>query len=89
MKVTVIPTVIGALETILKDIETGGHRNKRPSGDHFDHSIIKISQNTEKSPGDLRRLMVTQTLVRNHQLCWCEKISRVKYKYQYHYREQE
>ena len=29
---------------------------------------MEISQNTEKSPGDLRRLVVTQTPVKNHQL---------------------
>ena len=30
------------------------------SGHHPNYSIIKISQNTEKSPRDLRRLAVTQ-----------------------------
>ena len=29
---------------------------------------IQIDQNTEKSPGDLRRFAVTQTTVENHQL---------------------
>ena len=38
------------------------------SGDHPNYSIIKIGQNTEESPGDLKRLAVTQTPVRNHQL---------------------
>ncbi len=33
--------------------------NKRTSGDHTDIRIIKIGQNTEGSPGDLRRLAVT------------------------------
>ena len=33
-----------------------------------DYTITKIGQNTEKSPKDLRRLIVTQTPVRNHQL---------------------
>ena len=47
---------------------SGGLWNKRMSGDHPNDSIIKISQNTEKSPGDLRRLAVTQTLLRNYQL---------------------
>ena len=32
------------------------------------YSIIEIDQNTEKSPGDLRRLVVTQIPVGNHQL---------------------
>ena len=46
---------------------TGELGNKR-SRYHPNYSIVEISQNTEKSPGDLRRLAVTQTLVRNHQL---------------------
>ena len=47
---------------------TGGLRNKRTSGDHPNYYTIEIVQNTEKSPGDLRRLAVTQTSVRDHQL---------------------
>ena len=47
---------------------TGGLRNKRTSGDHRNYCIIEISQNTEKSPGDLRKLAVTKTPVRNHKL---------------------
>ena len=45
-----------------------GLGNKRTSGDHPNYCIIEIGQNTEKSLGDLRRLAVTQTPVRNHQL---------------------
>ena len=37
-------------------------------GDHPNYYIIKNDQNTEKSHGDLRRLAVTQTPVKNHQL---------------------
>ena len=33
------------------------------SEDHPDYSIIKISQNTEKSPGDLKRLEETWCLL--------------------------
>ena len=44
--------------------ETRGLRNKRTSGDHPNYSI----NNTETSPGDLRRLAVTQTSVEDHQL---------------------
>ncbi len=40
----------------------------RSSGDHANNSIIENSQNTEKSPGDLRRLAVTQSPVKDHQL---------------------
>ena len=44
--------------------ETGGIGNKRTSGDHPNHCIIEIGQNTEKSLGDLRRLAVAQTSVK-------------------------
>ena len=47
---------------------TSGLGNKRMCGDHLKYSIVEINQNTEKSPGDLRRLAVTQTPVENHQL---------------------
>ena len=49
------------------DRGTGGLGNKRMSGDHPNYSNVEISQNTEKSPGDLRRLPVTQTPVTSHQ----------------------
>ena len=38
------------------------------SRDHPNYSIIKICQNTEKRHRDLRRLGITQTPERNHQL---------------------
>ena len=38
------------------------------SGDYPNYNIIKIGENTEKSPGDLRRLAFTQTPVKDHQL---------------------
>ena len=50
------------------DTRIGGLRNKKASGDHRNYSIIENGHNTKKSPGDLRRLAVTQTPVRNHQL---------------------
>ena len=39
--------------------------NKRKSGDHPNYYIIKNGQNT-KSPGDLGKLAVTQTLVKDY-----------------------
>ena len=63
MKVTIIPTVIGAFGTVAK-----GLGSWRTSGDHANYSIVENGQNTEKSPGDLRRLVVTQAPVKNHQL---------------------
>ena len=47
---------------------SGGLGNKRTNGDHPNYYIIEKGQNTEKSPGGLRRLAVTQTLVRDHHL---------------------
>ena len=44
--------------------ENGGIGNKRTSGYHLNDSIIKTGQNTEKDPGDLRRLDVSQTPVK-------------------------
>ena len=70
MKVTIIPIVIGAFGTVtkellkgLEDLEVGGRVEIHPS-----NSIIENGQNTEKSPGDLRRLAVTQSPVKDHQL---------------------
>ena len=36
--------------------ETGRLGNKKTSRDHQDNKIIQIGQNTEKFPGDLKRL---------------------------------
>ena len=70
MKVTIVPIVIGAFGTVtegllkgLEDFGVGG-----PRGDHPKDSIMEDGQNTETSPGELRRLAVTQTPVKNHQL---------------------
>ena len=41
--------------------------------DYPDYRIIKIGQNTPKSPGDLRRLAVIQTPVKDHQLMLMRK----------------
>ena len=43
------------------DIKTRGLGNNRTSEDHPNYSIVEISQNTEKSPGDLKRLAITQS----------------------------
>ena len=42
---------------------TGGLGNNGMGRDYPNYSIVEIGQNTEKSPGDLRRLAVTQTPV--------------------------
>ena len=45
--------------------ETGGVGGESTSRDYSNDSIIQNSQNTEKSPGGLRRLALTQTLVKD------------------------
>ena len=45
---------------------TGGFGNKRTNRDHPNYYIFENGKNTEKSPGDLRRLAVTQTPVKDH-----------------------
>ena len=47
---------------------TGRIENHNMSGDHTNDSTVKIIQNTEKNPGDLWRLAVSQTRVKDHQL---------------------
>ena len=66
MKVTNVPIVIGAFGTLTKGLLKG--LDDLEVGDHPNYSIIENGQNTEKSPGDLRRLAVTQTPVKNHRL---------------------
>ena len=56
--------------------KTGGLENKMTRGDHPNDGIIDISQNTEKSPEDLRRLAVTQTPVRTHRLTLVGKVHK-------------
>ena len=44
--------------------------------DHSKYNIVMIVQKTEKSPGDVRRLAVTQIPVRKHQLTLVWKIRK-------------
>ena len=54
-----------------------GLGNKRTSGEHPNYCTIKIGRNTEKSPGDLRKLAVIQTPVKDHQQTLMEKTQGV------------
>ena len=66
---TVILIGIGGLGTVTKGLVPVMEELKiRGQEDHLIGSIIEISQNTEKSPGDMRKLAVTQSQVKNHQL---------------------
>ena len=78
-KVIIIFMIItGTLGKIPKRIgnRTGRLSCKRTRGDHPNYSI-KIGLNTEKSPGELRSLAVTQTPVKNHQLTLVWKKSQM------------
>ena len=69
MKVTIMPIVIGTLGSHQRiGTRTGRLENNGTGGNCPNYSIVEIDQNTEKSPGNLRTLVVTQTPVRNHQL---------------------
>ena len=48
--------------------ETGRLGKKMASEDYQNCCVFKISQKTEKSPGSLKRLAVTQNPVKDHQL---------------------
>ena len=65
MKVTMLLIVIVALGTVTKGLVQGLEDLEiyRTSGDRPNYSITKLGQNTEKSPGDLRRLAVIQTSI--------------------------
>ena len=65
MKVTIISIVIGAFATVTKG--TGGLGSWRTNGDHQNYSSIENGQDSEKSPGDSRKLAVIQTSVEDHQ----------------------
>ena len=56
---------------------TGGLRGWRNSRDHSNYTIIENDQNTEKSPWDMRRLAVTRTPMKNHQLILMLKTQEV------------
>ena len=70
MKVTVIPVVFGELKTIPKMFGKEARRvgNRTTNRNHSNYSIVEIGENPETSPGDLRKLAVTRTPVKDHQL---------------------
>ena len=70
MKVTIVPIVISTVGTIKKRIikGPGGLVSWRTGRDYPNDSIAEDGQNTKTSPGDLRRLAITQTQVKNYQL---------------------
>ena len=70
MKVTIIPIMVGAFGTVtkgllkrLEDLEFGGRVETIQTT-----ALLINGKITEKSPGDLRRLAITQTPVKDYQL---------------------
>ena len=69
MKVTVVPIIISALGTVIKGLVQGlDDLEIRRRVETFQTAALLGSENTEKSPVDLRRLAITQTSMRNHWL---------------------
>ena len=56
--------------------EAGCVRNRSSSRDYPNYSIGKVGDNTERSPGNLKRLAVTQTPVKYHLLTLVWKMLR-------------
>ena len=66
MRVTVIQTNWWAWNGPKKFGELEKFGNQRENPDHLNYSIAVIGKNTEKSPGDQRRLHAIQTSVNDH-----------------------
>ena len=73
MKVTVLPIAVRALGTVTKEL-IKKREDLEVSGDNPNYSIVEIGQNTEKSPGDLKRFAITWIPVEVHQLILVWKI---------------
>ena len=59
MRGIVKPVVIGMLWTVFKNWERSLRvRNQKMNRDNPNYSFVEISENSEKSPGDLRKLVV-------------------------------
>ena len=69
----------------LEDLEIRGQVETTPN-----YCIVEIGQNTEKSPGDLRILAVTQIPMKKHQLMLVGKtFKRVKQQQQQQQQQQQ
>ena len=63
--VTVIPIVVGTPRTVANSIRQEEVEIRRRIETR---QIVETGSNTEKSPGDLRRLAASQTPVKDHKL---------------------
>ena len=78
MKITVIPSITGALGSQKLRKGAGSVGNRTTSWDHPNYRITKISLDIVESPGDLRKLAATQTPMKAHQFMLVWKL-REKY----------
>ena len=78
MQVKIIQIVIDAYGTVTKRIikGTGGLGSWRTNGGHQNYGIIENGHNSQKSPGYLRGLNVTQAQVKDHQLTLMRKTGK-------------
>ena len=67
MKVTVIPIVVDALGTVIKGLKKRLEELEISGRTEIIYTA-KINKNIQKSTEDLRRLAVTQTPMKDHQL---------------------
>ena len=63
-----MPVVISTLGTVTKELGKGLEELEIRTRDYPNHRTVKIGQNTEMSPGDLKRLAAIQIPVKDHQL---------------------
>ena len=69
MLIIIIIIIIGAFGTVSKRLLKGLEAWKlADEWRHPNDGIIENGQNTKKSPGDFKRLALTQTPVKNHRL---------------------
>ena len=68
-KERLITTTIGELGTVpeVLEIGIGTAWNRKKNWNHSDYNIIEINQITQKSRGDMRRLVISQTQVKVNQ----------------------
>ena len=68
-----IPIVVCPLGTVSKELEKGLVANRRKNRDYLNDSIVEIDPNTQKCSVYLKRLAVTQTLVKGYKLTLVRK----------------
>ena len=76
MEVAIVLIVFGTFGTVTKGLFKGGLGSLRTGRDYQNDSIDENGQNPETSPGDLRRLAVTQPPVKNHLLILMRKTEK-------------